>query len=72
MFNTEQLSVMCLIGLMLALYLCYLVVRYLMEYWYVVVTTVVCVIMLCRWYLRRRAFNVHDDDDDDTDPVSRE
>lgn len=68
--DAEQLGIMCLFGLLLALYVFGLAIRYLMEYWHVVLLTVVGLVALRHWYRRGRPLDAWDDED--LEPVPQE
>ena len=69
--DKEQLGILCLLGLLAVLYVVGLVIKYVVEYWYVVVPTVVGLISLRVWW-RRRYPLYYDDENDNLEPVPQE
>lgn len=69
--DREQLGIMCLFGLLAILYVLALIIRFVIEHWYVVVPTVVGLISLRVWWRRRHPLYL-DDEDDFAEPVPQE
>jgi hypothetical protein len=66
--TAEQLSIMCVFGLLLILYAVGLVIRYTIVYWYVTVPTILTLVTLIVWRRRHVACPV----DDEWEPVNQE
>lgn len=69
--DKEQLGVLAILELLAILYVVGLVIKYVIEYWYVVVPVVTGLISLRVWR-RRRYLTYHDHENDDVEPVPQE
>lgn len=69
--DSEQLGIICLLGLLLVLYVIGLSIKYLLEYWYVTAGIILSFSLAKLWM--RRWYHVYlDDEDDHLEPVHQE
>lgn len=69
--DKEQLGVLAVLELLAILYVVGLVIKYVVEYWYVVAPAVAGLISLRVWW-RRRCPVRYDEENCDVEPVSQE
>lgn len=73
--DKEQLGILCLLGLLAILYVVALVIKYVVEYWYLAITAVTGLIALRVWWRRRYPIYLDDDDEGEDgylEPVPQE
>ncbi len=69
--DREQLVILTILGLLAILYVVGFVLRYVVEYWYLVAPTVAALIGLRFWWRRRYPVYL-DDEEDELEPVPQE
>jgi hypothetical protein len=71
--DREELGILCLFGLLAVLYVVGLVLKYLIEYWYVVILSVGAIVAFRAWLRRRYPIYLDDEDEDGyLEPVPQE
>lgn len=70
--DREQLGLIVLFELLAILYVLFVVITYLIEYWYLVTAIVVSAVALKIWWRRRHPLYYEDEDELELEPVPQE